>query len=219
LREGWKNVPLSDIAALNPEAIRRKSPPSEIDYIDISAVSSTGVDPGAIKRMAYSDAPSRAQRIVRAGDVIISTVRPYLRGRALIGGEFDGFVVSTGFCVVRPGPECLPRFLDAATTTDAFYEHLESRQTGSAYPAVRPSDVGDALISLPPLEEQQRIADLLASIERARSAAIQHAEALGGLQASVLAALVSGAHSIPSAYDRLIGDGNSAITHLDRATV
>jgi len=170
LRDGWREVPIHEVAHLNPESVSKKAPPDEIVYVDIAAVSSRGIDSDAVRRLRFAEAPSRAQRVIRAGDTIVSTVRPYLRARALIGPEMDGWVASTGFCVVRPGPSLVPGYLDAVTSTDAFYRHLESRQTGTTYPAVRPPDVGEARIALPPLEEQRRIADLLAAVDVARQA-------------------------------------------------
>ena len=165
MSDGWLRTHLSEVASLNPEAIDRKSPPETISYIDIAAVSSEGVNRESIKSLPFSEAPSRAQRIVRIGDVIVSTVRPYLRARALIDADLDGYVVSTGFCVIRPSNRVLPGFLDALTASDSFYAHLESRQTGSAYPAVRPSDLGDAAIFLAPIDYQLRAADLLAGLD------------------------------------------------------
>jgi type I restriction enzyme, S subunit len=167
LSDRWKRRLISSVADLNPETLSKKSPPARIRYVDISAVSPDGADRDAIKELAIDEAPSRARRIVRTGDVIVSTVRPSLRARAAIAVDLDGAVVSTGFCVLRPSAEIHPGYLDAVTRTNEFYGHLEGRQSGSAYPAVRPSDVGDALFLLPPLDEQRRIADVLRAFDQA----------------------------------------------------
>lgn len=178
LRDGWQEVQIRDVATLNPESLSKGAPPTEIRYLDIAAVSAEGIDRAAIRTLAYADAPSRAQRVVRVGDSIISTVRPYLRARAFIAAELDGYVASTGFCVLRPGEQVIAGYLDVVTSTDDFYRHLESRQTGTTYPAVRPADIGEIGIPLPPIEEQRRIADLLGSMDllmdrvRARAGAL-----------------------------------------------
>src|SRR5690606_21828835 len=52
--------------------------------------------------MPFGEAPSRARRVVKRGDVIVSTVRTYLRAVAQVDREHDGAVVSTGFAVLRP---------------------------------------------------------------------------------------------------------------------
>lgn len=165
MRDGWREVEVREVAALNPEGIQKTEPPPEFLYVDIASVSSAGIDPSAVKTVKAADAPSRAQRVIREGDVIVSTVRPYLRARALIAREFHGVIASTGFCVLRPSPAVVPGYLDAVTSTDEFYAHLAARQTGTAYPAVRPVDLGDAKVPLPPLQEQRRIADLLGALD------------------------------------------------------
>jgi len=202
LHETWREVEISAVAELNPESVSKKSPLDEICYLDIGAVSSDGIDPAAVRTLKYSEAPSRAQRIIRAGDVIISTVRPYLRARDLVGQPFDGFVASTGFCVVRPGPDILPGYLAAVTSTDKFYEHLESRQTGALYPAVRPGDIAEARIALPPLEEQQRIADFANSIGVVRERLTAHLIASRALAANLRAEAFKG-HDTVRLADRV----------------
>jgi len=211
LRDGWRETDLRDVADLNPESVSRTTPPVEIDYIDIAAVSAVGVDVEAVRTLPFADAPSRAQRVVRAGDVIVSTVRPYLRARALIRAELDGCVASTGFCVIRPSPSLVPGYLDAVTSTDEFYSHLESRQTGSAYPAVRPGDVGDAQIPLAPLKDQRRIAELLASVDCCSEASKRAAMAVERLLARTRESVVSAGESSAALGDVIleIGVGES----------
>jgi type I restriction enzyme S subunit len=202
LAEHWPQAQLSDIALINPESVDKKAPPEEIAYVDIASVSTDGVDPSGVKRMSFADAPSRAQRVVREGDVIISTVRPYLRARALVGADHDGHVASTGFCVLRPGPQVVSGYLDAITATDAFYAHLESRQTGTAYPAVRPSDIADAWVSLPPIAEQMRIADLLAHVDAVAERMRERSEGLQTLMNARREALL-----VPAGSWHLLPDG------------
>jgi len=82
----------------NQESYRAKELPDEIDYIDISSVAQGRVV--SKTRMPASDAPGRARRKVRDGDVIWSNVRPNLRAYALILDPDDLDVVSTGFTVL-----------------------------------------------------------------------------------------------------------------------
>lgn len=179
-----------ELARLNPEVVPKRTPPDRIRYIDISAVSAGGLEKSAVRSVAYADAPSRAQRVVRSGDVIVSTVRPYLRARTFIDGDLDGAVASTGFCVLRPLEGIVPRYLDAVTSTDEFYEHLAARQTGSAYPAVRPSDIAEALVSLPPTDVQRRIADIWSVMEVALAASRRAAAVAESLAVALRARLV-----------------------------
>ncbi|GIX39126.1 MAG: hypothetical protein KatS3mg128_0175 [Silanimonas sp.] len=89
-------------ATINDEALSESTDADfELAYIDIGNVDSQG-RVHDIVNYRFEDAPSRARRIVRNGDVIISTVRTYLQAIAPIENPPDNLIVSTGFAVVRP---------------------------------------------------------------------------------------------------------------------
>ncbi len=183
---------LDEVATINPEAIDRRNPPARIRYIDIAAVSSGSIDNAAIRELSFAEAPSRAQRVVRAGDTIISTVRPYLRAGALISPDLDGCVASTDFAVVRAKDGVVtPEYLWELLQSDEFYAHLEARQAGALYPAVRPADVAEALVSVPSVEEQLRIADLLSTVHSVIERADRSAQTSGGAARALRTALIT----------------------------
>lgn len=147
LPEGWERRTLGDVVETNQESYRAKELPDEIDYIDISSVAQGRVV--AKTRMPASDAPGRARRKVRDGDVIWSNVRPNLRAYALILDPDDLDVVSTGFTVLSASS--IPfTWLYIFVTTDGFVGHLINHATGVGYPAVRPDDFERAEVVLPP---------------------------------------------------------------------
>jgi type I restriction enzyme S subunit len=163
---------LGDIAEINPESIKHRSAPPEIRYIDIAAVDSGSIDETAVRTIMWPDAPSRARRLVRAGDIIVSTVRPYLRTIARVPPSLDGAVASTGFAVIRARPsEINSDLLWHALTSDPFFEHLVERQSGTMYPAVKPGDVADAVVPVPPRDQQEELAALLSAAEQTARAA------------------------------------------------
>ena len=143
--EGWEKKRLSDVADVNKESLRG-SYDGEIDYIDISSVT-----PGSINMTAhydFRDAPSRARRIVKHGDIIWSCVRPNRRSYAVIWQLSRNLIASTGFAVITPN--AVPTsFLIQATTTDGFVGYLENHARGVAYPAVVASDFERAEILVP----------------------------------------------------------------------
>lgn len=177
--DGWVTTTIGAVAAINPESVRDTESDRIIRYVDLSAVSAgRGIDTTAVAMMPVKDAPGRARRVVRDGDVLIATVRPYLRGFAVVPKDLDGEVASTGFAVLRARREkVLPGYLWATVTTDKFVDGLMARATGSNYPAVRPGDVADQPIDLPPLAEQRRIVDLIGAVDRYRSACAREASA------------------------------------------
>jgi type I restriction enzyme S subunit len=143
--ERWEKKRLSDIAEVNKESLRG-SYDGEIEYIDISSVT-----PGSINdttRYDFKDAPSRARRVVRHGDIIWSCVRPNRRSYAVIWQPTPNLIASTGFAVLTP--TAVPTaFLLQATTTDAFVGYLENRARGAAYPAVLAADFERAEVLVP----------------------------------------------------------------------
>ena len=133
----------------------------QLQYMDIGNVYSSGSVDEPVDYQ-FKDAPSRARRRVREGDIIISCVRTYLQAIAPIRNPPANLVVSTGFAVVRPSPDFLdPRFASYALREPSFLAEIEKRSVGVSYPAINPSDLADIPISLPPLPQQRAIADYL----------------------------------------------------------
>lgn len=165
---GSTNVTFDDIADINSESVARDVE-HEFQYVDLASVDAhRGIDLGALALHTRESAPSRARRVIRSSDVLVSTVRPYLRGFALVPNELDGHVASTGFAVLRSKEGvALPGFIWAVTQTNRFVDWLVERSAGSGYPAVRASDVAAFSISLPTLKEQERISELALAFERA----------------------------------------------------
>ena len=159
--EHWEVKPLKYAATHNDEALDEGFPAdSEIAYIDISGVDAvTGIAPPEI--IQFGEAPSRARRRVKDGDVIVSTVRTYLRAIARIQHPPENLIVSTGFAVVRPMDNSHPGFVGFLMSAGFFIENVIARSTGVSYPAINASELVRIEIPLPPLAEQTAIADFL----------------------------------------------------------
>jgi hypothetical protein len=165
------------VASINPEQVDRSKRKGVFRYLDIAAVNGTdgSIPPERLKRLDWRDAPSRAQRRVRQGDVLVSTVRPYLRGGAWADDLLDGVVASTGFAVIRADEAAISHaFLWAVVRSDAFVRHLVTRQSGSNYPAVRPTDVADYTFALPPHDQQAAIVRVMEAADEAARATSAH---------------------------------------------
>ena len=176
---GWSIKRISEICEINPKGLSAKTDPTyAFNYVAID-----DLDEGRISnstRLTFAEAPSRARRLVRAGDVVVSTVRPYLRAFSKVHDSEDGFVVSTGFCVLRPKAGVTTQdFMTQLVFSEPFVEHLKTRMTGSNYPAVKAEDIEEFELFLPPLREQERIAEILTSVDdsiRATEAVIVQVE-------------------------------------------
>lgn len=158
---GWRRVPLKYAASYNDEVLVETTPPDyQFTYIEISDVSSdTGVQPGALTN--FSEAPSRARRVVRNGDVLVSTVRTYLRAIAAIEDADSPLVASTGFAVLRAKETLTSRFLKYVCLSEPFVAEIVGRSTGVSYPAINATDLVRIEIPLCSVTDQQLIADFL----------------------------------------------------------
>jgi type I restriction enzyme S subunit len=146
LPHGWQRQPLRNLADVNRESLG-SSFDGEIEYVDIASVTPGQINETAI--YAFRNAPSRARRVVRHGDIIWSCVRPNRRSYAVIWQPPVNLVVSTGFAVLSP--RSVPTtFLYFVTTTDAFVGYLENHARGAAYPAVVAGDFERAELCVPP---------------------------------------------------------------------
>lgn len=157
----WEVKRLKHVAALNPEALREDTNPArELTYIDIGGVDNLG---RIVVRelMTFASAPSRARRMVRDGDVIVSTVRTYLRAIASIRNPEPDTVVSTGFAVVRPKDELLTDYAAYALRAPHFVERVVANSKGVSFPAINESEMATYEIAVPPIEEQRAIAAFL----------------------------------------------------------
>lgn len=171
-------------------------PDEPFKYVDISAVDNRAKRITAPQTVMGKAAPSRARNIIRAGDVLVATTRPNLNAVAMVPGELDDQICSTGFCVLRAGPRIHPGYLFQFVQSPAFVQPLSDLVKGALYPAVNDSQVLALEIPLPPLEEQERIAGLLTeqmgAVERARAAAAQRLAAAESLPAALLREIFEG---------------------------
>ena len=158
----WPTRRLKFAATINNEALSEDTDPDfDLHYVDIGNVDSAGVI-HEIASYRFENAPSRARRKVRQGDVIISTVRTYLQAIAPIENPLDNLIVSTGFAVVRPQIDTLTtRFCKYALREPAFLSEVVKRSVGVNYPAINASELGNILVYVPPLTQQNAIADFL----------------------------------------------------------
>ncbi|MCC6680493.1 MAG: restriction endonuclease subunit S [Phycisphaeraceae bacterium] len=156
-------VRLGSVISINPESIGNTCEYEDIRYIDISSVGSGTLD--GVTRLKFSEAPSRARRLVRDGDTILSTVRPNRRSFLFMKSPSPDIVVSTGFAVLRPSEKIVPRFLYYTVTHQPFTDYLTNNAKGAAYPAVDADGIARGEIRLPPLPIQKKIGDVLSAYD------------------------------------------------------
>ena len=142
--------------------IKWKNEKNSFQYIDLTSVDRETHEIINPTKIDSSNAPSRAQQIVKENDVLFGTTRPMLKRSTFISKEFDGQICSTGYCVLRPNQEIVkPRYIYHHINSSLFYQYVETHQQGASYPAISDADVKKFAIPLPPLDIQQRIVNVL----------------------------------------------------------
>ena len=190
--EGWEMGTLADFADLNPESWSKKNAPQEIEYVDLANTKLGTIESAA--RLSWSEAPSRAQRILRTGDTIVGTVRPGNGSYSLIAE--DGLTGSTGFAVLRPKQSAYRELVFLAATSSESIERLSHLADGAAYPAVRPDVVSALPVAKP---DRNSLDDLMKAFSKAAGKWIDSMEhnkmeskGLAQLRDTLLPKLISG---------------------------
>ncbi|HAC20767.1 MAG TPA: restriction endonuclease subunit S, partial [Porphyromonadaceae bacterium] len=155
----WK--PLKEVT-LPTSNIRWRDTDRCYKYIDLTSVCREKNIIVETMEISKDNAPSRAQKLILKDDVIFATTRPAQQRLCLITEDYSGEVASTGYCVLRADIDLvLPMWVYFCIKSNQFKKYVEDNQSGSAYPAISDGKVKEFQIPIPPLEEQQRIVDLL----------------------------------------------------------
>ncbi len=157
LPTGWRLLPLREVCERVSNINPKNEPEREFVYVDISAIDRATKEITQPKSIKGSEAPSRARRRIKSGDVLVSTTRPNLNAVALVTPEFDDQICSTGICVLRPKPLLISGYLFWTTRSSWFVSKLSRDVNGAMYPAVTDKQILDVEIPLPPIAEQIRI--------------------------------------------------------------
>ncbi|TSC92694.1 MAG: type I restriction enzyme, S subunit [Candidatus Berkelbacteria bacterium Licking1014_7] len=160
----WGVLKVSDVAAINSKVLNKNYPYQEIEYLDTSST-----DNGQIldwQKLKLGKAPSRAKRILKEKDIVISTVRPNLKHFAIMGDIKENAIASTGYAVIS-AQKSDHKYLYYRLTTDDITEHLSkiAETSTSTYPSIRPEIIANLEFPFPPLPEQQKIAEILGALD------------------------------------------------------
>lgn len=162
----WETKRLSEIVVVDPENVPSSTDPDwSFNYISLEQVEDGRVR--GFTEEVFRTAPSRARRILRYGDVLMSKVRPNLMSHLLYCGQIPNAVCSTGFAVLRAKPNrAVPGFIYAQLFARPMNDQVEKAIAGSNYPAVSSHDVSRFEIPYPPrMGEQAAIAAVLSDVD------------------------------------------------------
>lgn len=198
----WKILRIKYLVNYNEKTLNENELDDfEFDYIDIGSVTyGKGIE--QYQHMFFKDAPSRARRLVDKGDIILSTVRTYLKAVAVIPVRNYPVVVSTGFIVFKSNGSILQSFLSYLVQSHYFVSIIESKSYGVSYPAISSNEVVNTISILPTFQEQQQIADYLdskcAEIDSAIADKKKQLETLEAYKKSLIYEYVTGKKEVPA---------------------
>ncbi len=162
----WRLATVEELAAVDSENLSGATDPSyAFNYIALEQVDCgrlLGTSP-----QLFGTSPSRARRVLRHDDVLISTVRPNLMAHLLFRSPINNAVCSTGFSVLRARRgAAAPGFLYSHFFARPVNEQIERILAGSNYPAINGRDVRRLEIPCPPtVDEQTAIASVLSDMD------------------------------------------------------
>ena len=188
----WEVKRLGDVTEGDAESLGSSTPPDyEFNYISLE-----DVDAGVLRsssEQVFRSAPSRARRILRKGDILVSTVRPNLKSHLLFTIDAPNWVCSTGFAVVR----CREGVTHPGYVFSHLFGHRVSHQidemlTGSNYPAINSGDVRALRIPFPKYAEQTAIAEVLSDMDAELAALEQRRDKTRALKQGMMQELLTG---------------------------
>ena len=189
----WDYVRISDIADVNAMTLSNSTPPGyEFSYVDLASVKE-GIIDFPSSQTVFESSPSRARRVLRQGDIIMATVRPYLKGFALADFDTEDIICSTGFALISPHRSEDSRLIYESLYTDLMSRQLHALLVGSNYPAINGSDVENLRLFYPTKpEERSWISNILTDIGTEIHIMIQLADRLISQKRGLMQKLLTG---------------------------
>ena len=156
--KNWKWVRIGDVTYNHG----LKTPKNRFCYIDVGTLDNVNHRLNEVENIIEAtDAPSRARKVVELGDVLYSTVRPYLHNICIVDKEFSYEpIASTAFAIMHTFEGCLVnKYLFFWLLSEWFDKYANGDSSkGTLYPAIGEKDFFNGLIPMPPYDEQIRIA-------------------------------------------------------------
>ena len=159
--EGWGVLPLKYLVKENSNSLSNSTDPNyKLKYIEISDINSNGTISNTTDYI-FSNCPSRCRRILKKGDVAISTVRTYLKSIFIIENEVIDLICSTGFSVLSPNKNVNSKHLFYMVRSEWFISSIISKSEGVSYPSIQSDKLMNTFVlNIPPIEQEQIVAYL-----------------------------------------------------------
>ena len=163
-----EKLTVKNVVNINKSTLSTKDNWSTLKYLDTGNITENQIDTLQIFQKGEK-LPSRAKRKVEKGTIIYSTVRPNQKHFGYFDTNSNNLVVSTGFATLDViDPRVNSKYLYYLLTQNSVISQLQSigENSTSSYPSIRPDDIGNLSFMFPDIDIQNKIADILTSIDK-----------------------------------------------------
>lgn len=189
---GWERRSLGDVCEIDRESLPSSTPGEfKFRYISLSDIGESGIS-GQLAEYKYVEAPSRARRVVRNGDILFSTVRPNLMGHSYITREFSDCVASTGFSTLTARSGTDEHYIYQYLFSEDMRKQIDALVVGSSFPAIGSSEVKDLQLNLPNENMQRQISILLRNQDAQIQCLLNTVNSLAAEKRALMSQLLNG---------------------------
>lgn len=157
---------VKEIAELNRSNVSSKDDFEYINYLDTSSLTKNKI---SSIQFLYQEFPSRAKRKVHNKTILYSTVRPEQEHYGILENlQIENLIVSTGFTTIDVvSKEVDPKFLYYLLIQPSIIQYLQSiaENSVSAYPSIKPEEIGELKFRFPKLQNQLKIGKVLSDLD------------------------------------------------------
>lgn len=158
---------LENVENIKPDFDPTKYPDELFSYVELADIDASIGIIHSVSKIKGDEAPSRARRILKQNDVIVSRVEGSLEKVALVDAEHEGSLASTGFFQFRP-TKILPQVLLVLSKSIVLQAQLKKECAGTILTAVPNESLKRIIIPILSSETQQKIAELVEQSHEAR---------------------------------------------------
>ena len=160
----WQKVKLGDL--IESISVKHSFNKNKLIFLNTSDILE-----GKVLHNNYSDIeglPGQAKKSIKKDDILFSEIRPKNKRFAYVDFDSDDYVVSTKLMVLRKKSNNINnRYLYYYLTSDKTLNYLQTIAEGRSgtFPQITFNELKIIEIDLPPIEEQEKIANILSSLD------------------------------------------------------
>jgi restriction endonuclease S subunit len=207
--DNWTETTIGEIAAVKggkrlPKGTPWSENPTDHPYIRATDIRDGIVDVNNLVYVPDSVWSTISRYVVNSGDVLI-TIAGTIGAIGIVPESHVGANLTENAALIRPNIDLiLPKFLQMFLMQTNAQAQIESLTIGTTQKKLGLFRIESIEIQLPTLAEQERIVEIVSSMDGVVQSTKQAAIDANSLRSGLLSDLLSGNHEIPASYDALL---------------